>query len=462
METGTTEFKGLKSNVIGLVGAVTLGVVMLSPAMTIYANFGPSFLAAEKAAPLIFVWALIATLPTAISYVLLSNKYPHSGSAAHWIKRTGLHKLARWAGWMVFFYYLTNFIIQPIDAGVFLNDFLKSAGYEPNIYTYIVGVLSCCAWTAWIVYRGISLSIKGALVFLLFESVVVSALCMTVFFVAPHHGVQFTTEGFHMNASPTGFSGLFRGLIFGMLSFCGFDVISTLAEETKMPGKLIPRATMIALALFGALIVVSIWVLTYADTSEHLKIISDAGGMPISEIARVYWGKGAVFVSITAITSALGIAIATAIGSSRVLMSMSREGDAAKTYSKLHSTYQVPWSAMHLIFGLGVSASIVTALFLGPYQTFVWWGTTSTFFAMLTYLIVNIANIILFRSIIFKNANSFFLHAVIPVIGIVLDGYILIESFFIELWKQGWATGQSVIVFDLLCAILGVVFAFRK
>ena len=34
----------LKSNVIGLLGATTLGIVFLSPAMTLYGLFGPIFL----------------------------------------------------------------------------------------------------------------------------------------------------------------------------------------------------------------------------------------------------------------------------------------------------------------------------------------------------------------------------------------------------------------------------------
>src|ERR1700683_1089322 len=35
----------LKSDVLGLLGAATLGVVFLSPAMTLYGLFGPTFLA---------------------------------------------------------------------------------------------------------------------------------------------------------------------------------------------------------------------------------------------------------------------------------------------------------------------------------------------------------------------------------------------------------------------------------
>src|SRR5258708_2334459 len=97
--------KSLQSDVVGMLGAVTLGIVMLSPAMTLYGNFGPAFVAAGKAAPLAFVLALIATLPTATSYALLSRDFPDSGSAAAWTTRAVGSQAGMWAGWIVFLYY---------------------------------------------------------------------------------------------------------------------------------------------------------------------------------------------------------------------------------------------------------------------------------------------------------------------------------------------------------------------
>ncbi len=92
----------LQSNVMGLLGAATLGVVFLSPAMTLYGLFGPIVLAAGNAAPLAFVFALIATLPTAYGYAVLSRDFPTSGSAADWSARATTHRVGIWTGWIVF------------------------------------------------------------------------------------------------------------------------------------------------------------------------------------------------------------------------------------------------------------------------------------------------------------------------------------------------------------------------
>src|SRR5689334_11958186 len=141
--------KTLKSDVVGLLGAATLGVVMLSPAMTLYGGFGPTFLAAGRAAPLAFVWALLATLPTALSYVLLSREYPLSGSTASWINLAAPRPLAVWAGWIVFLYYLTNFVIQPVTLGVFEGDIIGLLVVSPGNLTSFVGVGLCVSFPVW-------------------------------------------------------------------------------------------------------------------------------------------------------------------------------------------------------------------------------------------------------------------------------------------------------------------------
>ena len=440
----------LKANGVGLASAATLGVVMLSPAMTLYGNFGAAYSTAGQAAPLAFVWGLLATLPTAFSYALLSRERPSSGSAATWTAQALSARAARWVGWMVFLYYLTNFILQPVTLGLFFNDLLAAAGMRTGVGTYALGALICCALPALIAYRGITPSMKGALGFLVFEALVVIALCISVARAA----LALDLRGFSSHASPGGGSGIFRAMIFAMLSYCGFDVVSTLAEEARMPRKLIPQATFLSLAMFGVLVIGGVWCLTFAAPESRLRALADAGGMPITEIARGAWGRGALLVMLTGVSAALGIAIATAIGASRILFSMGRDGLAPAWFARLRN--QVPWNAMHLIFGAGLAGAVAVGAAVGPYPAYLWWGTTSTFFAMLTFVFVNLANLLLHRGRVLSSPLCFLLHGALPAAGVAVDLYILWRSFFVELWAQPWATGRSVIVFDVACAAVAL------
>jgi putrescine importer len=442
----------LRAGVVTLLGAVTLGVVMLSPAMTLYANFAASFAGAGKAAPIPFIWALLATLPTATSYALLSRDFPSAGSAAAWTLRAMGPTAARFLGWMVFLYYATNFVLQPVTFGLFFCDLLEAAGLAWGFSGYAAGALLCCALPAALVYRGISPSTRGAFALLFIETTVVVALCATALWL--HPGGPVDLEGFSPGASPSGMSGLMQALVFAMLSFCGFDVISTLAEEAKLPRTLLPLATFLALLSFGAVIVAGIWALTFGAPAERLRSLAAASGMPITALAHDLWGRGALAVTLTGLSAALGIVIATAVGASRILFSLAREGLAPGLFSRLHARFAVPWPALHATFGAGLCGALLVGGWLSPWSAYLWWGIVSTFFAMLTFFFVNVCALRLFwpRA---RGLRGVLLYAALPVVGAAVDLGILWRSFFVEAWGQGML-GRSAIAFDLLCAAAAV------
>ncbi len=80
---------------------------------------------------------------------------------------------------------------------------------------------------------------------------------------------------------------------------------------------------------------------------------------------------------------------------------------------------------------------------------------------MLTYLFVNVAVIVLNRQRVTASFAGFVLYAAIPSVGIAAGLYIVVQSFFIELWAQPWATGKSVVVFDVACAAVALALAFK-
>ena len=71
---------------------------------------------------------------------------------------------------------------------------------------------------------------------------------------------------------------------------------------------------------------------------------------------------------------------------------------------------------------------------------------------MLTFLFGNLACILLNLGRIRSSLSGVLMFLVVPALGIIADLYITVESFFIELWAQPWATGKSVVVFDVVCA----------
>ena len=67
-------------NAMGWVAAAAIGAIIMSPAGGIYFNFGPMVVKAGAVAPLIFLMAMIASLPTALSFAARScsrRQAPH-------------------------------------------------------------------------------------------------------------------------------------------------------------------------------------------------------------------------------------------------------------------------------------------------------------------------------------------------------------------------------------------------
>ncbi len=105
-----------------------------------------------------------------------------------------------------------------------------------------------------------------------------------------------------------------------------------------------------------------------------------------------------------------------------------------------------------MIFAVGLVATFAVFALLGTYNAYVWWCTTSTFFAMITFLFGNLAANILNRHRL-RTIGGVVLFGLVPSVGIVCDVYILAQSFFIEPCAQPWATGKSVVVFAVACAL---------
>jgi len=457
MATTTSSAPKLLSGALGFAGAATMGAVMMAPALGIYANFGPLATNAGVVAPVIFFFSLLASLPTAISYALVSREMPSSGSAYTWLWRTLRPTIGVGVGIMMALYYIIAVLLQPILFGLFFNDLLAYFGVQNTGFgTWFLGFLIVTVIVGVLVYRGIRLSSHSVLVMMLIEAGVVTVLGLTIFFVKLSQG-HLDFSPFNPGAALNGTTGLFAGMIFGLLSFTGYDVISTLAEETRTPRSLIPRATIAACVGVGVFWIIMSWFYTMAVPIGDVAKYTTSGVTPITPIAHLYWGGFNILVIITGMTAATGVYIATVVGASRVLYAMGREGTLPKPFGRLHPRFQVPWNAMHLIFALTIVIDAIWALWVGLYNAFSWWGSAIVFFALVTYTFVNLANIIFFWRFRREQFNIF-LNLVIPIIGMAVGVYLLYNSFFVSLWGAGWQLGQSIVVVSLALLVLAVFY----
>ncbi len=448
---------GLKSGTLGLAGLVALGAVMMSPALGLYGNWGPMAAIVGLPTPLVFLAALLIALPTAASYALLTRRLPSSGSAYAWTWQFISPPAGAWVGLLMAAYYIVAVILQPAFFGLVFNDLLGQFGLaHPNLWTWALGAVVVTVFAMFLTYRGVSVSIKGTVIFLVIEVLVVVALTVTIVATGASHGIGLSLKPFYPSEILGGGGAFWTAMILGVLSFTGFDVISTVAEEAQAPRRLLPRATLLACIVVGVFWAINAWAFSISEPLSAVQDLISSGTTPAPAIAEAYWGAGKILVTLTAMTATAASYVACAVGASRVLFAQGRQGTVPRLLGSTHARSGVPVNALHVVFGIvAIGLTIVTAWLKNPISAYVWWAGSVVFFALITYGFVHASNYAYFRKT--KHFNVF-LNAVIPTVGITLAVYLLYKSFFVNLWSQDWNAGKSVVVFAVAVSILAALY----
>ncbi|MCF6310852.1 MAG: APC family permease [Verrucomicrobiales bacterium] len=446
----------LKKGAIGVIGATVIGVVVMSPAMCLYGNFGPIALSAGKAVPLVFLLGLLFTLPTAICYAVISKEIPSSGSAYTWLWKAVSPAVGVWMGWILVGFYLIVVFLQPLLFAMFFNDLIRSFGLPAGYGTFVAGVVISSIAAAALNYRGVEISERSSLIDVAVQTLIVTALAVTIIIIlASKNELDYTP--LMPSSSPNGFSGIMDAMIFGVLSFVGFGVVSSMAEETVNPRKTIPIAIILSCVLPGIFWVIVSWAYAIAIPVEQLIQSVKDDIIPVVPIAEKYWGNGNILVILTGMIASLGVYIATVMGVSRTLYAMGRDGSIPAIFGKLNKKHQVPWNAIHLTFLLTFIFTLVPTAITGIYNTYMWWGKAVVFFSLLTYTLVSIANPLFYLKYK-KEQFSILWNGVIAFVSLAINLYLMFAVFFTECWQQDWLTGKSVIAFTVVWMLLGVIY----
>ena len=101
MPANDKKSSALRAGSMSTLGIAALGAVMMAPALGIYANLGLIGSESGRTAPAVFLLALLCTLPTAVSYALISKEIPSAGSAYTWLSDSLSPQVGMWIGLLV-------------------------------------------------------------------------------------------------------------------------------------------------------------------------------------------------------------------------------------------------------------------------------------------------------------------------------------------------------------------------
>jgi amino acid transporter len=449
----------LKANTIGPWGLAALAIGITSPAMGLYGLWGPMQVAAGPITPLIFLAAMLLILPTAISYALLNQEAPSAAAASAWVW-TAVHPIAGFqVGLLMTTYFFMAAVAQPLMFALFFDDLLRQLHIAlRQDLTLALGVAVASAPIAWACLRGAEASIKSTVRLMVIETLVVLALSGTILWVKSGDPQGISLSAFDVHHA-TGFSGFWIGMILGVLAFCGFDVVSTAAEEAHAPRQHVPKAillTVIAIAVFWA---VNSWVFTLSTPVEQVREYTNHGLTAVTPMAQHYWGWGSLIVILTAFTGLTAVSLSSVQGTSRIVFALARHGLLPRGLARLSGERRVPRnSVITVLCGVMVLDWGSLYLFHNGLDSFTWWANALVFFATLTFLSVNVANFFYFWRCA-RRKFGLLKNFLNPVVGVLLNAYLIYAAFFAALWSGDFRTGKSVVIacVALLVTQLGIV-----
>ena len=322
---------GLKRS-LSVWAAVGLSVALMAPSMAANINPQASATTAGRAVPLTFLIAAVGVLLVAYSFVRLCQYFHHSGSVYAFVGATLGPRTGVVAGWGLLGTYTFYAVVTSSAAGIFGTAFLQAVGIWKNPPSWAPFVLLAVALALSLLLAvmparrgaGVLLSVEGTTVALI---LIVTAVVLVRLLAgnAPGHE-HFTLTVFKVTPG-TSVSAVFLGVVFGFLSFAGFEAAATLGEEARRPTRDIPRA-ILGTAIFGGLyfvIVTAVEMMGFGTGPAGVKAFTNSPSL-LGDLGSSYVGHwvGDV-ITLGTTVSAFGCCLASTVAAARLLYALSRD-----------------------------------------------------------------------------------------------------------------------------------------
>ncbi len=365
---------------VGLGGAALLGLGSMV-GTGVFVSIG---IAAGVAGPSLMAATVLAAFVAAangLSSAQLAAAHPVSGGTYEYGYLWLSPSLGFAAGWL---FLLAKSASAATAALGFGGYFLDVAGYASPGWRVGTALLATLAITAFVA-GGIQRSNRGnAIIVGLTLAALLALVAFSLPVVIPDGLGNFTPFLPDPAEGPGGWGALLHGTALMFVAFTGYGRIATLAEEVRDPGRVIPPAVVLTMAIVSLLYLGVAFAGVGVLGAEEFGRAAERTAAPLEALAtalEVPWL--ALAVALAAVTAMLGVLLNLVLGLSRVLLAMARRRDAPAPFQRISKAQGSPVHAVWAC-GLGVAALVL----IGDVR--VTWSF-SAFTVLLYYGITNLA-----------------------------------------------------------------------
>ena len=344
--------------VLGLWDLVLYGIVVIQPTAPMPV-FGVVSERARGHVVTAVLIAMVAMLFTAISYGRMARVYPSAGSAFAYVGQEIHPALGFVTGWGMAMDYLLNPLICTIlCAQLALN-------FAPGVPYALWAVFFATLFTGMNLFGIRTTSrINDALA-------IGMAIVIAIFFVVaahyvlihPHNGASFFTRPFY---DPSTFRSrsVLGGTSLAVLTYIGFDGISTLSEEAKNPRRDILWATVLVCLITGVLAACEVYAAQLVwpphrafpeVVTAYVSVAGLAGGAWLLQL-----------VNATLLVATIGSGMGSQLGAARLLYAMGR-GNALprRFFGAIAAKRRIPRNNILFSGGLALAGALLISFARG-------------------------------------------------------------------------------------------------
>jgi amino acid transporter len=268
--------------------------------------------------------AMVAMLFTAISYGRMARAYPSAGSAFTYVGREINPALGYVTGWSM----VMDYMLNPMICIIWCSQ--AAHAFAPHVPYWIWAVFFAAVFTG--------LNIQGVKTSARLNSAlaVIMGVVIAIFFVAaaryvfgtPQGGTGAFTRPFY-DPALWNLKAVLGGTSIAVLTYIGFDGISTLSEEAENPRRNILLATVLTCLVIGILSALEayaaqlVWPAAQAFPNEDTAFLF---------VAQRAWAPLFGVVGFTLLVANFGSGMGAQLGAARLLYGMGRSSALPKSF----------------------------------------------------------------------------------------------------------------------------------
>jgi putrescine importer len=322
--------------------------------------------------------AMVAMLFTGISYGRMARAYPSAGSAFTYVAQEINPAVGYVTGWSMVMDYMLNPLICTVWCAGAAHQF------APGVPAWIWKVFFATVFTL-LGIRGIKTSARINAGMAVAMGVVVVAIFVAAaryLFGHPSSDPLFLTRPFYDPQTFT-WAGLFGCTSIAVLTYIGFDGISTLSEEAENPRRNILLATVLTCLVIGILSAAEAYVAQLIwPASQLFPDVNTA----YSYIAGRAWGPLFTIVNFTLLLANFGSGLGAQLGAARLLYGMGRSNALPKSFfGAVDEKHRIPRNNVFVVGAFALLGAFLLE-FVAGYKTYALGSTklsTATFMNIL-------------------------------------------------------------------------------